>query len=222
MKRLLFLACCAAGIGAILALGWSAVSAHSRPIRLDPPPGAVLESAPSQVTGWFTADLRRDPNWNFIHVTDAEGNRVDTGEAELSANRRQMIVQLRAGLGAGRYVVTWRTWDEADAAIFGDCYTFFVGQAAADQAIAENFRLDGGRNCERIDVSSRNGTPVPGQTPTAVATEAAGGESHTEGEEPEEAASDDGGGDVPAWSLVAGVLGGLAVGAVGARVVGRS
>ena len=184
-------------------------SAHSRPIRFDPAPGAVLTAAPAQVTGWFTSDLRRDPNWNFIRVTGPNGQRVDTGEPILSADRLSMTVNLQSGLGPGRYLVTWRTWDDADGEIFGDCYTFFVGQEAANAAVAEKYRLDGGSQCERIEYDAGGGTPVPGQTPTPE------GENHDEG-----AASESGNGGLPGWAFVLGIGGGLAVGLVAGRLIG--
>jgi methionine-rich copper-binding protein CopC len=216
MKRVLGGAAAFALAAGIFALASGVVFAHSRPIRFDPAPGAVLQSAPAQVTGWFTADIRRDPNWSFIQVTDAQGNRVDAGEVQLSANRRQMSVALKSGLGPGRYLVTWRTYDDGDGAIFGDCYAFFVGQAAADAAIAANARLDGGGACQRIDVSAKNGTPVPGVTATA-APEAAHDDTEATG-----GAGNGGGSDVPIWGLIVGIAGGLVVGAVGGRVLGRS
>jgi methionine-rich copper-binding protein CopC len=181
-------------------------AAHSRPIRFDPPPGAVLSSAPAKVDGWFTSDLRRDPNWTFLKVTDAQGNRVDSGETALSADRRMLSVGLRQGLAAGRYLVTWRGWDDGDGEIFGDCYTFFIGQAAADAAISEKTRLDGGSSCERIEVSARNGTPVPNQSQPS-------GDAHAEGET--------GGGGLPLWSLALGIVGGVAAGAAGGRFLGN-
>ena len=210
--------------GALLAaavLTVSGVVAHSRPIRFDPAPGAVLGTAPSQVTGWFTADLRRDQNWTFLRVTDAQGNRVDAGETELSANRRQMSVSLRPNLPAGRYLVTWRTYDDVDGAIFGDCYTFFVGQQAADAALADNLRLDGGRDCQRIDVSARDGTPVPGQTPAPATAPAAEGHSDGSGANPG-ASQGDGGDGLPVWSLIAGIIGGVIAGGIGGRVLGSN
>jgi methionine-rich copper-binding protein CopC len=186
-------------------------SAHSRPIRFDPAPGAVLTAAPAQVTGWFTSDLRRDPNWNFLHVTGPTGQRVDTGEPILSADRLSMTVNLQAGLGPGRYLVTWRTWDDADGEIFGDCFTFFVGQEAANAAVTEKYRLDGGSQCERIEFDARAGTPVPGQTPMPEGEEHDDGEASSDGD-------DDGG--LPGWALVLGIGGGLAVGLVGGRLIG--
>ena len=46
-------------------------------VRFEPAPGAVLQAAPASVTGYFTSDIRRDPNWSFIQVTDAQGQRVE-------------------------------------------------------------------------------------------------------------------------------------------------
>jgi methionine-rich copper-binding protein CopC len=184
-------------------------SAHSRPIRFDPAPGAVLTAAPAQVTGWFTSDLRRDPNWNFLRVTGPNGQRADTGEPILSADRLSMTVNLQSGLGPGRYLVTWRTWDDADGEIFGDCYTFFVGQEAANAAVTEKYRLDGGSQCERIEFDAGAGTPVPGQTPAPE------GDEHEDG-----GASDGGDSGLPGWALVLGIGGGLAVGLVGGRLIG--
>jgi methionine-rich copper-binding protein CopC len=202
----------------VLAIGAHVVLAHSRPIRFDPPPGAILSTAPAKVDGWFTNELRRDPNWTFLHVTDAQGNRVDAGEVTLSADRRQMSVALRSGLGHGRYQVTWRTYDDLDGAIFGDCYVFFVGQAAADAAYSDKTRLDGGgRSCERIDVEAKEGTPIAGGTPAATA-EAGEGEAGDDGQ-PEEAGEANSG-DVPVWGLVLGVVAGVALGGLGARFLG--
>jgi methionine-rich copper-binding protein CopC len=209
MKRLLIAGSLAAFAVVLLA---GVVFGHSRPIRFDPAPGAVLSTAPAQVTGWFTSDLRRDPNWTFIKVSDTQGNQVETGVTVLSDDRRQMTASLRAGLTPGRYTVTWRTYDDGDGAIFGDCYTFFVGQEAANAAIVDKTRLDAGSACQRIDVEARDGTPVPGQTPTASGEGHDGSEEHVEGA--------DGGGGVETWVLMLGVAGGFAVGLVGGRLIG--
>jgi methionine-rich copper-binding protein CopC len=198
---------------AALFLAVQTVFAHSRPVLLQPAPGAVLDTAPAQVRGWFTSELRRDPNWSFLKVTDAQGTRVDTGETTLSSDRKQMTVALRTGLGAGRYLVAWRTFDDADGEIFGDCYVFFVGQAAADASVAGNGRLDGGSACERIEFSASNGTPVPGTTPTA-----AGEDDHAD----DDHAESDSTSGLPVWALILGVAGGVVVGLVGSRFVSNS
>ena len=195
------------------------VSAHNRPVFFDPAPAAVLEDAPTEVTAWFTGPLRRDPNWTYLRVTDAEGNRVDTDEITLSEDRQQMTVGLEAGLEPGSYMVTWRSWDDEDGFILGDCYRFYVGQEAAEAAIADGTRLFGGQGCETIGVSAREGTPSPEQlTPTpapdpdAPAT-GAGGEQRSGSE-------DDDSDGVPVWTLAVGVIGGLVLGGVGGRLMG--
>ena len=197
-------------------------SAHSHPVRLDPAAGAVLSDAPPRVTGWFTQPLRRDANWTFIQVTDAQGARVDAGDVSLSADRKQISVALIPGLPDGRYLVSWRVWDDSDDTISGDCYYFFVGQAAADAAVAANIRLDGGAACPRIDISAQDGTPAAGGTPRATAAPA-GGEGHTDGageEVPAAGTSADASDDIPLWGLVVGVIGGVIAGGIGGRLLG--
>jgi hypothetical protein len=162
------------------------------------------------VTGWFTGALRRDPNWSFLRVTNADGARVDVGEPILSQDRLQMTVNLQPNLPPGRYTVAWHAWDDADGHILGDCFVFFVGQAAADQAVADRVRLDGGRDCVRTDIAARDGTPVPGVTPTAVG-------SHDAADDHEDAASE----GVAVWVLMLGVAGGLFIGLIGGRLLPR-
>jgi methionine-rich copper-binding protein CopC len=143
MRKLLFIPVLAA-LAALASI--SLVDAHSRPVRFDPDPGEVLSSAPSEVTGWFTSDIRRADE-SFVHVLDHDGAEVQTGEAQLSTDRRQMSTALQTGLAAGRYVVYWSTLDDADGEVFTGCYAFFVGQAAADEAVEHGEALDGGGDC---------------------------------------------------------------------------
>ncbi|HLF71802.1 MAG TPA: copper resistance protein CopC [Dehalococcoidia bacterium] len=207
---------------AVAILGVQLAQAHSRPVILNPAPGSILSAAPAQVSGSFTAALRRDPNWTFIQVADQNGARVDTGDVTLNTDRLQMSIALKSGLGPGRYLVTWRTYDDADGAVFGDCYVFFVGQAAADAAIAAKGRLDGGRDCQRIDVSAKDGTPVAGGTPQGTPA-AAAADDHDD-DAADGAAADvtsDGGDDgVPVWSLVVVGFVGLVAGGAGMRLLG--
>jgi methionine-rich copper-binding protein CopC len=205
--RLLVAALVAVGLTLLMA---QLVLAHSRPIRFDPAPGAVLNAPPAQVKGWFTSDLRRDPNWTFLRVTGPDGQRVDAGDIQLSADRRQMTVNLQPNLPQGRYVVTWRAWDDADGHILGDCFTFFVGQEAASQAITDRARLDGGGQCERADIEAAHATPAPGAPLT--------GAGHNGGGDPQTEAQDSDG--VPVWLVILGLAGGLSVGLVAGRLIG--
>ena len=127
----------------------SLVNAHSRPVRFDPAPGAVLDAAPGEVTGWFTSDIRRTDE-SFIRVLDADGAEVQEGDVQLSTDRRQMSTALQADLGEGRYLVYWSTFDDADGEVFGGCHVFYVGQAAADAAVADGLALDGGADCPAV------------------------------------------------------------------------
>ncbi|HLG12740.1 MAG TPA: copper resistance protein CopC [Dehalococcoidia bacterium] len=216
--KLLFLTAVFAAFGAVAVVG--VVSAHSRPIRFEPSPGQVLTAAPPSVSGWFTAELRRDPNWTFLHVTDAQGNRVDAGETQFSTDRRQLTVTLKSGLANGRYQVTWRGFDDEDGAIFGDCYVFYVGQVAADQGFQDFQRIDGGgtRECARIDVEAAGGTPVAGGTPQGTATSGTEGDGHVDGAG--EAVDDDSSG-VPAWTIVLAAVAGIVAGGAGVKLLGN-
>ncbi len=78
-------------------------------------------------------------------------------------------MQLKSGLGDGMYTVEWRTFDDADGAVFGDCYTFFVGQAAADAAVQNQTLLFGGDKCGTIDLETGGATPTADMVATATA-----------------------------------------------------
>jgi methionine-rich copper-binding protein CopC len=215
----MFLGVLAALAGALIST--VIASAHSRPLRFDPAPGAVLQAAPAKIDGWFGSEIRRDPNWSFIHVTDASGTRVDTGESALSTNRLQQTATLKSGLGPGQYIVTWRTYDDGDGEIFGDCYTFFVGQAAADAAVAAKTRLDGGSKCDRIEISGKDGTPTP-QKVSAAATAAVMQDTGNDAG-PTSDQTDSGGGRSSKLilGLVIGAVAGIAIGGLGGRMLGK-
>jgi len=218
-RVLVALALIAGAAGVLVSTGQA--SAHSRPVRFDPAPGTVLQTAPAKVDGWFTNDVRRDPNWSFIQVKDAQGNRVDTGDSALSTDRRQMTATLKPSLAPGMYTVTWRTFDDGDLEIFGDCYTFFVGQAAADAAVAAKTRLDGGGTCQRIEFSAKNGTPTPGTIPTpATASTSSGGDNQDDAAMSSSHDEGDSSTGKLLLGLVIGAVIGMVVGGIGAKVIG--
>ncbi len=142
--KLLILLATLAAFGSLSLAG--VAEAHSRPVRFDPAPGAVLNVAPSNVTGWFTSDIRRAQE-SFIQVLDENGTNVATGDTQLSTDRRQMSVALQSGVSEGRYIVYWSSLDDGDGDAFSGCYAFFVGQAAADDAVANGQALDAGADC---------------------------------------------------------------------------
>src|SRR4051812_5961370 len=78
------------------------VAAHASLDRAEPRVGNTVASAPHQVTLWFTQKL--EPAFSTVTVTDAAGQRVDTGKARVSGDT--MAVSLRK-IGSGTYQVKW-------------------------------------------------------------------------------------------------------------------
>ncbi len=97
-------------------------SAHAFLDHAQPRVGNTVAAAPREVTLWFTQKL--EPAFSSITVTNAAGQRVDTGKTRVSGN--QMSVSLRSG-GAGTYRVTWRVLS-VDTHTTDGSFTFQVGQ----------------------------------------------------------------------------------------------
>jgi copper resistance protein C len=86
----------------LLVLATGVAQAHAFLDHAEPRVGNKVASAPREVTLWFTQKL--EPGFSTVTVTNASGQRVDTGKARVSGN--QMSVSLRSG-GTGTYHVTW-------------------------------------------------------------------------------------------------------------------
>ena len=106
----------------ILLLAAGEASAHAMLDRAEPRVGNKVAAAPRQVTLWFTQKL--EPAFSTITVTNASGERVDTGKARVSGN--QMSVPLRPG-GSGTYRVIWHVLSVDTHTTEGN-FTFQVGQ----------------------------------------------------------------------------------------------
>ena len=74
------------------------------------------------MTLWFTQKL--EPAFSSVTVTNAAGERVDSGKARVSGN--QMSVSLRSG-GSGTYHVNWHVLS-VDTHTTEGSFTFQVGQ----------------------------------------------------------------------------------------------
>ena len=96
--------------------------AHALLDHAEPRVGNKVAAPPREVTLWFTQKL--EPAFSTITVTNAAGQRVDTGKARVDGNR--MSVPLRAG-GTGTYHVTWHVLS-VDAHTTDGSFTFQVGQ----------------------------------------------------------------------------------------------
>ena len=117
MRRIILLASTA-----LVALTPLAASAHALLDHAEPRVGNKVASPPAQVTLWFTQKL--EPAFSSITVTNAAGERVDTGKTLVSGN--QMSVVIRAG-GAGTYRVNWQVLSVDTHRTDGN-FTFQVGQ----------------------------------------------------------------------------------------------
>jgi len=106
----------------LLLLVTGEATAHALLDRAEPRVGNTVATAPREVTLWFTQKL--EAAFSTVTVTNAAGQRVDTGKPRVSGN--QMAVSLRAG-GAGTYHVTWRVLS-VDAHTTDGSFSFQVGQ----------------------------------------------------------------------------------------------
>ena len=106
----------------LLLLATGEASAHAFLDHAEPRVGNTVATAPREVTLWFTQKL--EPAFSTITVTNAAGQRVDTGKPRVSGTR--MSVSLRSG-GAGTYHVTWRVLS-VDTHTTDGSFTFQVGQ----------------------------------------------------------------------------------------------
>ena len=106
----------------LVLLATGEASAHAFLDHAEPRVGNTVATAPREVTLWFTQKL--EAAFSTITVTNAAGQRVDTGKARVSGS--QMTVSLRSG-GAGTYHVTWRVLS-VDAHTTDGSFSFQVGK----------------------------------------------------------------------------------------------
>jgi hypothetical protein len=101
MKRLVLILAMAAGLFAASAAAW----AHAFLDRAVPAVGATV-AAPKEVSVWFTEQV--EPAFSKIEVSDAAGDRVDSGDTHVDkANPKLLHVSLKP-LKPGTYRVSWR------------------------------------------------------------------------------------------------------------------
>ena len=106
----------------LLVLVMGEAVAHAFLDHAEPRVGNKVATPPREVTLWFTQKL--EPAFSSVTVTNAAGQRVDTGKARVSGN--QMSVSLRPG-GTGTYHVTWRVLS-VDTHTTDGSFSFQVGQ----------------------------------------------------------------------------------------------
>jgi methionine-rich copper-binding protein CopC len=106
----------------VVGFGVVAAEAHASLDHAEPRGGSTVETAPREVTLWFTENL--EPAFSTIDVRDADGARVDQGKAQVKETI--MRVGLKP-LPPGTYKVHWRAVSADTHAIEGS-FSFQVGK----------------------------------------------------------------------------------------------
>ena len=108
-------------IPALLLFATGQAAAHALLDHAEPRVGNKVVTAPREVTLWFTQKL--EPAFSTVTVTNAAGERVDSGKTRVSGS--QMSVSLRGG-APGTYHVTWHVLS-VDTHTTDGSFTFQVG-----------------------------------------------------------------------------------------------
>ncbi|MFF4008763.1 copper resistance CopC/CopD family protein [Streptomyces sp. NPDC001717] len=120
-------------LAALLATLFTAATpatAHAALTASDPKDGAVVATAPAQVTLSFSEQVAM--GGDSIRILDPQGKRVDTGELRdlCSGNTVRYGTALRSGLPNGTYTVAWQAVS-ADSHPISGAFTFSIGAPSA-------------------------------------------------------------------------------------------
>lgn len=133
-------------LAALLATLFTAASpatAHAALTASDPKDGAVVATAPAQVTLSFSEQVAMGDD--SIRVLDPQGKRVDTGELRdmCSGNTVRYGTALHAGLPNGTYTVAWQAVS-ADSHPISGAFTFSIGAPSATEVSLPTAQAGGG------------------------------------------------------------------------------
>ncbi|MER5759211.1 copper resistance protein CopC [Streptomyces sp. NPDC002082] len=131
-------------LAALLAAFFAAAapaSAHAALTASDPSDGAVVATAPAQITLSFSEGVAM--NGDSIRVLDPQGKRVDTGELRdlCSGSLIRYGTALRPGQPDGTYTVAWQAIS-ADSHPVSGAFTFSIG-APSETAVSLPSRTAG-------------------------------------------------------------------------------
>ena len=84
----------------------SSASAHAHLKDSQPAANSTVETAPTELTLWFTERL--EPAFCDVRVIDAAGNRVDLGKAAHDPVDPNVLHVALGSLSPGRYKILWR------------------------------------------------------------------------------------------------------------------
>jgi methionine-rich copper-binding protein CopC len=113
--------------------------AHAHYKNSVPAIGAVVPAPPARVDIYTDQELAKIAGADTIAVTDAAGQRVDTGPTTVDdADRTHFWVLLQPGLASGRFVVSFTTLSDVDNDADHGRFAFYAGR----QPTAEEQRSD--------------------------------------------------------------------------------
>ncbi|MFF1558085.1 copper resistance protein CopC [Streptomyces sp. NPDC058279] len=118
-------------------------AAHAALTASDPKDGAVVATAPAQVTLSFSEQVAMGDD--SIRVMDPTGKRVDTGELRdmCSGSTIRYGTALHSGLPNGTYTVAWQAVS-ADSHPVSGAFTFSVGAPSATRVTLPTQKAGGG------------------------------------------------------------------------------
>ena len=95
-----------AALAAVAAFAAGSAIAHPQVKAAGPAPGSVVKTSPKAIRIQFNEAVVL--NFSGIELTDASGQKHDTGAASLSANdKKELIVPVSGELAPGKYTVAW-------------------------------------------------------------------------------------------------------------------
>jgi len=114
--------------------GATGASAHAALLSTDPKQGAVVQTAPTQVTLHFSEQVTLEKDG--MRVFDPGGKRVDTGATgHAGGDDSTARVALDPGLAEGTYTVAWRAIS-ADTHPVSGAFTFSYGHASSTTSVS--------------------------------------------------------------------------------------
>jgi len=109
---------------AVMLLSNSAVCAHAEVASSNPPAGATVQTAPTEVSITFTEEV--EPKFSTIEILDAKGKRVDQGPAKTEPNDAKILSVAVKPLTAGTYKVIWHAISSDDSHKTKGTYQFTI------------------------------------------------------------------------------------------------
>nr|WP_203645878.1 copper resistance protein CopC [Streptomyces sp. SID14478] len=125
--------------GALLA-GAAPASAHAALTGSDPKQGAVVETAPQQVSLTFSEDVAMSSG--AVRVLDPAGKRVDSGKVA-NPSGTTYTVGLHSGLPDGTFTVAYQVVS-ADSHPVSGAFTFSIGAPSKTSAVLTDQNAGGG------------------------------------------------------------------------------